>query len=352
MSVQPGLMQRMLRGRWLYVMLGAVVLLLYARMAGSPVPVAPDAPPHRVPAELWGGKPLDTAGLRAVAAREPSLALALIGLSVFIAILGLGGVGMLLRGILTGRIGALWQFASKRLPRWSFGDLLRITLLTVAIGSLLPFIRLLLLATEFGGWAAHTNLWIAMAMLFLDLFVILAILVFAAGKGLRIRELFGWSAGVPDALRIGFRGYIAVFPWLFLLLYLVVEAAKRFHFQPPMEPIHEMLFQDPHPAVLGITVLLACVIGPLAEELFFRGVVYAAIRQRTSRVIAMLASGLVFSLIHTNLMGFLPIMALGSLLAYLYERTGSLLAPLAVHVLHNTLLMSLALTFRQMMALP
>ncbi len=63
----------------------------------------------------------------------------------------------------------------------------------------------------------------------------------------------------------------------------------------------------------------------------------------------MLLSGAAFALIHTSPIGFLPIMVLGCLLAYLYERTGSLASPLAIHVLHNTFLMVLSMAFRRLM---
>ena len=103
------------------------------------------------------------------------------------------------------------------------------------------------------------------------------------------------------------------------------------------------------PLVIGLLVVLSCVIAPVAEELFFRGVLFAAVRQRLSRGWAILASGAAFALIHTNPVGFLPIMLIGSLLAYLYERTGSLAAPIAVHILHNTFLMSIGLVVRWLM---
>ena len=102
--------------------------------------------------------------------------------------------------------------------------------------------------------------------------------------------------------------------------------------------------------VLALTLVLACGIGPIAEECFFRGVVYAALRRRTSRIVAILASGAIFALIHTNPVGFLPIMVLGCVLAYLYERTGSLASPLAIHILHNTFLMAMAMIFRRLTA--
>ena len=101
--------------------------------------------------------------------------------------------------------------------------------------------------------------------------------------------------------------------------------------------------------MVGLLVVLSCVIGPIAEELFFRGVLFAAARQHLSRGWAILASGAAFSLIHTNPVGFLPILVIGSLLAYLYERTGSLAAPIAVHMLHNTFLMSIGLIVRRLM---
>jgi len=143
--------------------------------------------------------------------------------------------------------------------------------------------------------------------------------------------------------------YVALFPWLMLLLMIISEAARAFGFQPPLEPIHRLLFLEDRTEVLLVTVLLACVVGPVAEEFFFRGVVYAAIRSRTGRFLAILISGGLFAVTHTNLMGFLPIGVLGCLLSYLYERTGTLAASIAVHVFHNSLLLAFAMMFRHLM---
>ena len=99
----------------------------------------------------------------------------------------------------------------------------------------------------------------------------------------------------------------------------------------------------------GFAVLLACIVGPVAEELFFRGVVYAAVRRRTHWMVATLVSAGLFSALHTNPIGFLPIMLLGCLLANLYERTGSLAGPLAVHIAHNSFLLVSALVIRSLL---
>jgi membrane protease YdiL (CAAX protease family) len=78
----------------------------------------------------------------------------------------------------------------------------------------------------------------------------------------------------------------------------------------------------------------------VAEEILFRGVVYPSLRRHIPMLAAMIASGSLFALIHGNWLGVLPITLLGVLLAYLYERTGSLLAPIAVHIFHNIFLIS------------
>jgi membrane protease YdiL (CAAX protease family) len=119
--------------------------------------------------------------------------------------------------------------------------------------------------------------------------------------------------------------------------------------EPPVEPIHELLFLEQRPLVLGLTLALACVVGPIVEEIFFRGVLYAALRPRTSRLWAMVISGSFFALVHTNPVGFVPILLLGCLLADVYERTGSLAASITVHMLHNALLIGLGLATKQLL---
>ena len=346
-------MQRLLRGWLLYAIFGVLIGLLYVRAVpvkfGAATVGVVEAPSQKHALEWWPSN-LDAAAFKQAAARSPAMACALSLLTVIMAGLGVGGLAVTLRALGNGRIRDVWRFPSARLPAWTFEELGRITLLTVMIAMLLPFARLSFLFDELDG-QPDTHLWLTLSMCVLDVFVIVAILAFALGKDASLRQTFGVSRGELAArLSIAFRAYLAAFPWLFLLLFLLVEGARAFGLKPPIEPIQQLIFQEHRPIILALTVILACVIGPLAEELFSRGVVYAAIRRRTSRVAAILASGAAFSALHANPVGFLPIMALGCLLAYRYERTGSLVSSVAVHIMHNTLLLSLALAFRLLMA--
>ena len=343
-------MHRLLRGRMLYVLLGALVAVLYAGI----VPVT--LPRHHGAAEVsapddtleWWPKTLDAGAVKAALAEQPALGPMLSAIMLLLIGFGAGGALLFAWALATGRLRALWGVTSHRLPPWSFGELGRILLLTVLVASLLPFLSAAWGTDPVSGAADH-HLWVTVSMLFLDVFIILLVLAFASEKGPSAWSTLGFSGFSPVA--VGLRGYLMAFPWLFLILLLMVKVMQWFHLKPPVESIQELIFQEQRGGVLALVLMLACVIGPVAEELFFRGVVYPAIRQRTSRLAATLLSGAAFSLVHTNLVGFLPIMALGCLLAHLYESTGSLASPLAVHIVHNSLLMSLALVLRKLLFL-
>jgi hypothetical protein len=84
---------------------------------------------------------------------------------------------------------------------------------------------------------------------------------------------------------------------------------------------------------------LVCVVAPIAEELFFRGFLFGALRKH-GLVIAALVSGVTFGLVHvaSSPIGFIvPLAGLGVILALLYERTGSLYPPIALHALNNSI---------------
>ena len=98
---------------------------------------------------------------------------------------------------------------------------------------------------------------------------------------------------------------------------------------------------EPWVAVVAIVVL-----APIAEELFFRGVVFNAfLRERGPRP-AYLGSAALFAVIHLSIVALLPIFLLGLALAWIYDRTGNLLAPIVMHAVVNGLSVGIALLVR------
>lgn len=96
------------------------------------------------------------------------------------------------------------------------------------------------------------------------------------------------------------------------------------------------------PLAAGFLVVLAVVVAPISEELFFRGVLFRSVRDRHGFWAAALASALPFGLVH-----YVPSPAIDAFvlqltmvftgigLAWIYERRGSVVASMAAHVAFN-----------------
>jgi membrane protease YdiL (CAAX protease family) len=91
---------------------------------------------------------------------------------------------------------------------------------------------------------------------------------------------------------------------------------------------------------LAAVAVLVCVVAPIAEEFFFRGFFFPALKGAAGRWGAAVLTGLVFGAIHGGSapVGYLvPLAFFGFVLCLLYERTGSLLPCMALHSLNNSL---------------
>ena len=87
----------------------------------------------------------------------------------------------------------------------------------------------------------------------------------------------------------------------------------------------------------------------IAEELFFRGMLYPAIKQAGFPRLAVWGVSLLFALVHFNLVSFVPLFVLAILLTLLYEHTDNLLAPIAAHALFNALNFGMLYLFEKQM---
>lgn len=112
----------------------------------------------------------------------------------------------------------------------------------------------------------------------------------------------------------------------------------------PMEqPSHPIVQEVAHGGGMLVVALLAVVLAPLAEEIFFRGCLYRHLRDATghrgrapSTAFAAIVSGTVFAAIHPQGLTFIPVLAAVSwALVHAREWRGSLLAPVTAHALHN-----------------
>lgn len=82
---------------------------------------------------------------------------------------------------------------------------------------------------------------------------------------------------------------------------------------------------------------IACVavLGPILEELLFRGAVTKVLLQKYRPTTAILISGLLFGLFHINPAQVVSASLIGFLLAWLYWRTRSVVPGILIHILNN-----------------
>ncbi len=87
-----------------------------------------------------------------------------------------------------------------------------------------------------------------------------------------------------------------------------------------------------------IQILVIVIAAPISEEVCFRGMLFGGLRERLPRIAAALVSGLVFGALHiTNGVEVIPpLIAFGFVLALLYEKTGSIVPGILLHMLNNS----------------
>jgi membrane protease YdiL (CAAX protease family) len=166
------------------------------------------------------------------------------------------------------------------------------------------------------------------AQIGLVLGLLLVPLAVARSSGSRSLGESLWRLGVrafrPSAFKwmaAAVGGYL-----LFALLYstLILE--------PEQEDIAESF--GPVPVQIALIVFGAAI----AEEVCFRGMLFGGLRERLPRLPAALAAGAVFGLLHafTGLSAVPPLIALGFIFCLLYEKTGSIVPGILLHMLNNS----------------
>lgn len=90
-------------------------------------------------------------------------------------------------------------------------------------------------------------------------------------------------------------------------------------------------------AQFGLIWIAGAILAPLAEELFFRGILFRAYLDTKGPLVAYALSSLIFSLLHLNLQAAPALFVLGLLLAWLYRRTGSLTPAIIAHGFNNAI---------------
>jgi membrane protease YdiL (CAAX protease family) len=150
--------------------------------------------------------------------------------------------------------------------------------------------------------------------------------------GIAPPEALGLRRPRPGAAKLAITAYLAYFAFALIYSGLVSPHQK--------DLTRDLGYGDGALAsvIAGILIVVAA---PIAEETFFRGFLFGGMRSKLSFPWAALVSALIFGAFHytgTGSLTVLPqLMALGLVLAWLYERSGSIYPTIAVHMLNNAI---------------
>ncbi len=256
---------------------------------------------------------------------------------------------LLLAGVTLGLvIDFIWIFSPRSRQRflpshgppeassWSIKTIFKIVLLflavTLSLSLLLAFIRSLLFPES------SPNLLILIHTTLADFLCIGLVIYFVQHRGGQWQDL-GFKGGpVGREIRLGLTAYLAILPLFLFVLILLVVGAQLFNYEPPPHALVEVFLEEEAraPGLIAYSIFLACIAGPIFEEIFFRGFCYPAFKKRWGAGRALVLSAAFFGLIHQNIFAFVPIFVLGMILGYLYEKTGSLVPSIVLHIVHNS----------------
>ena len=86
-----------------------------------------------------------------------------------------------------------------------------------------------------------------------------------------------------------------------------------------------------------LTLLSVGIIGPVFEEILFRGLIFGELRKITKVKAALIIQALLFGIYHMNIIQGVYAVLLGLLIGFVYYRSNSIIAPIIMHVTINSL---------------
>jgi membrane protease YdiL (CAAX protease family) len=163
------------------------------------------------------------------------------------------------------------------------------------------------------------------------------IAVFLRQSSISWRAAFGLRPpSRARAVAAGLAAGVMVLPFAWLLQWISEGVMEWLKFKPvaqaAVKELQNAALPVPEKILFGVlTILLA----PVAEEALFRGILYPTIKQAGHPRWALWGTSVVFGILHFNLATLAPLVFLAVVLAFLYEASDSLLAPIATHSMFN-----------------
>ena len=219
-------------------------------------------------------------------------------------------------------------------PVWTGWDVLALVLFGLATLVILTFVAVAMLPGASFQQKIRTLVAtpeIALAVQIVTELLVIAsmyVIVMARSSGAKFAQSVHWN----------WPGKIGWYLLLGIMTQSVFLLLARFLPFPKETPFETILKR---PTSLFIILVFSITLGPLFEELFFRGFLFAVLRRSFGPLVAILGTAIPFGLVHASQYGYswasvLLICMVGLVLATVREKKNSLAASFLVHVAYNS----------------
>ncbi len=123
----------------------------------------------------------------------------------------------------------------------------------------------------------------------------------------------------------------------FGLHYISQTVLTQLGHEPVVQQAVQMVMATEHPVEVGLQIISVVIMAPIAEELLFRGILFNTIKHAGYPLAGMFASAALFALVHGSMALMLPLFVMGFALAWVYEKSGSIIAPIVMHATFNAI---------------
>lgn len=161
-------------------------------------------------------------------------------------------------------------------------------------------------------------------------------------------QAFGFSVNNRDLASL-FKLYTNIMPLILGIALISNVVSEKIGIESFVKPVIELLLSIKGGWLMSLLIFEGTVVAPIAEELFFRGILYKMMRRKYSFMMASVVISIFFALLHRNLHEIPPLFVISVALCYLYEKTQNIITPIIFHSLHNSLTLGFLLSLKGFM---
>jgi len=198
---------------------------------------------------------------------------------------------------------------------------------------------LLLLAhpSDFPPGALTPGVFAVQSALFHGLILIAALLLPSLRGGAPLTEALGWhGADFRGAARRAVTYYLAALPLFFAYTLLWQTLLRYFGVTPEPQPVVDVMLSPRDLPTRLYLLTTAILVAPLAEEIFFRGVLLPALARRLGALGGLVVVSLIFAAVHRHTAAFVPLFIISLAFGLGYRATRSFWTPFLMHGLFNS----------------